>query len=229
MNFVYLRSSRLHIFQIWALIHALATRGRKEGGEKLHCIPETYPKSQGGACAFLLHFWLLGVWSVVWNRRDRFWKPVWPVLETGLTGFDGTGLTGFGNWPERFVPRVGTCSGGACICAGGALVCFGGLCSLLEHGFVSDVSSRCPCLRGPRLVFFKWSCSLLFRLLIACWSFFLFVSFMFPFLLDYKLCVLSMHSSRGRLRTMSGSRTDGWSLPFVTSNWQRCVDWFLAK
>jgi hypothetical protein len=28
----------------------------------------------------------------------------------------------------------------------------GGLCSLLEHGFVSDVSSRCPCLRGPRLV-----------------------------------------------------------------------------
>jgi hypothetical protein len=32
---------------------------------------------------------------------------------------------------------------------------FGGLCSLLEHSFVSDVSSRCPCLRGPRLVFFK--------------------------------------------------------------------------
>jgi hypothetical protein len=37
-----------------------------------------------------------------------------------------------------------------------------GLCSLLEHGFVSDVSSRCPCLRGPRLVFFKLSCSLPF-------------------------------------------------------------------
>jgi hypothetical protein len=32
---------------------------------------------------------------------------------------------------------------------------FGGLRSLLEHGFVSDVSSRCPFLRGPRLVFFK--------------------------------------------------------------------------
>jgi hypothetical protein len=31
----------------------------------------------------------------------------------------------------------------------------GGLCSLLEHGFVSDMSRRCPCLRGPRLVFFK--------------------------------------------------------------------------
>jgi hypothetical protein len=32
---------------------------------------------------------------------------------------------------------------------------FGGLRSLFEHGFVSDVSSRCSGLRGPRLVFFK--------------------------------------------------------------------------
>jgi hypothetical protein len=31
----------------------------------------------------------------------------------------------------------------------------GGLRSLLEHGFVSDVSSRFLCVRGPRLVFFK--------------------------------------------------------------------------
>jgi hypothetical protein len=39
---------------------------------------------------------------------------------------------------------------------------FGGLRSLFEHGFVSDVSSRYPCLRCPRLVFFKLSCSLPF-------------------------------------------------------------------
>jgi hypothetical protein len=49
-------------------------------------------------------------------------------------------------------------SGGACICPGELFVFFelwiSGLCSLLEHGFVSDVSSRCPCLRGPRLAFF---------------------------------------------------------------------------
>jgi hypothetical protein len=32
---------------------------------------------------------------------------------------------------------------------------FGGLRSLFEHGFVSDVSSHCPYLRGPRLVFLK--------------------------------------------------------------------------
>jgi hypothetical protein len=78
-----------------------------------------------------------------------------PVLGTGLTSFGGTGLTGFGNWPDRFVPRVGTYSRGVCICGRGALVCFGGLCSLLEHGFLLDVSSRCPCLSSPRLVFFK--------------------------------------------------------------------------
>jgi hypothetical protein len=32
---------------------------------------------------------------------------------------------------------------------------FGGLRSLFEHHFVPDVSSRCPCLTGPRLVFVK--------------------------------------------------------------------------
>jgi hypothetical protein len=34
-------------------------------------------------------------------------------------------------------------------------LCFGGLCSLLKLVFVSVVSSRCPCLRGPRLYSFK--------------------------------------------------------------------------
>jgi hypothetical protein len=103
-----------------------------KGGEKLHCISRTYPKSQGGTFAFLAF------------RGGG-----------GCGLLDQIGLTNFGNRPDRFVLRVGTCSGGLCICVGGALVCFGGLCSLLEHGFVSDVSSRCPFLRGPRLVFFK--------------------------------------------------------------------------
>jgi hypothetical protein len=31
------------------------------------------------------------------------------------------------------------------------------------------------------------------------------------------------------LRTMCGSRTGGWSLHGVMSDWQCCVDWFLAK
>jgi hypothetical protein len=46
------------------------------------------------------------------------------------------------------------------MCAGGAQCgflsfWFGGLRSLLEHGFVSNASSCCPSLRGPKLVFFK--------------------------------------------------------------------------
>jgi hypothetical protein len=56
---------------------------------------------------------------------------------------------------------------GECALAQGELACvqgelfvvfelwFGGLRFLFEHGFVSDVSSRCPCLRGPRLIFLK--------------------------------------------------------------------------
>jgi hypothetical protein len=64
--------------------------------------------------------------------------------------------------------------------------------------------------------------------LIACSSFFG-RFFSFSFLSGYQMCVLSMHSSRGRLRTMCGLRTSGWSLPSVMSDWQHCVDWFLAK
>jgi hypothetical protein len=45
-----------------------------------------------------------------------------------------------------------------------------------------------------------------------------FIRFFFPFLFDYQMCLLSMHSSRGRLRTMCGSRTGGWSLPYVMSD-----------
>jgi hypothetical protein len=114
----------------------------------LHCIPRTYPKSQGGSLCISFAFLAFGGCDLLY--------------EIGLTGFGNrsdrfrwTGLTGLGNRIDRFVPRFGTCSGGACICTGGALVCFGGLCSLLEHGFVSDVLSRFPCLRGPSLVFFK--------------------------------------------------------------------------
>jgi hypothetical protein len=48
---------------------------------------------------------------------------------------------------------------------------------------------------------------------------FLFIRFFsFSFLSGYYMCVLLMHSSRGRLRTMCGSRTGGWSLPSVISD-----------
>jgi hypothetical protein len=99
-------------------------------------------------------------------------------------------------------------------------LCIGGLCSLLdEHGFVSDVLSRCPCLRGSRLILLQ--VILLFAFPLAfdrLLEFLLVVSFLFLFSLVTKSCVLSMHSSRGRLRTRCGSRTGGWSLPGVMSD-----------
>jgi hypothetical protein len=63
--------------------------------------------------------------------------------------------------------------------------------SFLEQSFVLHVSSRCPCLRDPRLVFFKWSCSLPFlgfRSLVGV-SFISFLSFLF--LSGYYMCVVN--------------------------------------
>ena len=79
-------------------------------------------------------------------------------------------------------------------------LCFGGLCSLLELVFDSVVSSYCPCLRGPSLSSSDLAlclCLAFDRLLEFLFSRF----FSFPFLFRYQMCVLSMHSSRGRLRT----------------------------
>jgi hypothetical protein len=108
----------------------------------------------------------------------------WALCVTGLTGQSvgpihmlGTGLTGGDDRSDQSEMNCCSCSifikWFACIYPGGValvqgeLACvqgelfvvfklwFGGLCTSLEHSFVSDVSSRCPCLRGPRLVFFK--------------------------------------------------------------------------
>jgi hypothetical protein len=88
-------------------------------------------------------------------------------------------------------------SGGACISAGELFVLFklwiGGLCYLLEHGFVSDVSSRCPCLRGPKFVLLQvillFSFSLAFDRLLE-FLFICFFSFLFSLGLLY-VCVVN--------------------------------------
>jgi hypothetical protein len=224
LNFVYLRSSRLH-FLHFGLIHALSTMAevwacfgllnafRRFLGFFKPFLGSGVHRSDRSECWTCSH---------VAHRSDRWCRPVWPVraelmqllyflqvvcmhwFRGSLHVFRGSSLWFFELW-------------------------FGGLRSLLEHSFVSDVSSRCPCLRGPRLVFFKWSFSLPFfgfRSLVGV-SLYLFLSS--SFLSGYYMCGLSMYSSRGKLRTMCGSRIDGWSLPCVMSDWQRCVDWFLAK
>jgi hypothetical protein len=99
--------------------------------------------------------------------------------------------------------------------------------TILEH-FISVVSSRFPCLRGPRFFSLKWSCfgfclsfDHLFKFFICFFSFYLFSRLV-------TMCVLSMHSSRwdwGPKRP----RTGGWSLLAMMSDWQRGVDWLLAE
>jgi hypothetical protein len=38
-------------------------------------------------------------------------KSAWPVLETGLTGFGGTGLTGYGNRSDGLCPVLALVQG----------------------------------------------------------------------------------------------------------------------
>jgi hypothetical protein len=125
------------------------------------------------------------------------------------------------------------CSGGAWIHAGGALCvawhCFV-LCSFadgvepfcltmrsrhFEH-FVSVVLSHCPCLRGPRFALSSDLVLAFLWLLITCLSS-LFISFLFLSFMNWWLCVLSMHSSRGRLRI--GASEDRW----MVAPW--CDEW----
>jgi hypothetical protein len=119
----------------------------------------------------------------------------------------------------------GSCigSGRACMCAGRALCgcsSFGLVVCALCLSFVlsrmcravalasgvRDLSSSsdlalCLCLAFDRLLEFLFVCL-----------------FSFSFLSCYFMWVLSMNSSRGRLRTMCDSRTGGWSLPCVMSD-----------
>jgi hypothetical protein len=114
----------------WALLHTgLTGRGHR---------------SDRSECWYCAH---------VGHRSDRWWRPVRPVRAELMQ------LLCF-HQVVCMHSSKGSCivSGGACMCAGGALcgfqALFGGVRSLLQHSFVSDVSSRCPFLRGPRLVFF---------------------------------------------------------------------------
>jgi hypothetical protein len=88
--------------------------------------------------------------------------------------------------------------------------------AILEH-FISVVSSRCPCLRdrdfshsSDLFLAFVW-------LLITCLSFFPSFLFFFLFLWIGYLCVFSMHSSRGRLRT--GVSEDRWMVAPGCDEW----------
>jgi hypothetical protein len=112
-------------------------------------------------------------WAVIITCLTGVVPRCWAILPTSLTGEGGQSDRRELSWCSYSVSWGGSHAfvqgelhwfRGACMCAGEALCGFRALvsawCSLLEHVFVSDVSSRCPCLRGPRLVFFRWSFSL---------------------------------------------------------------------
>jgi hypothetical protein len=113
------------------------------------------------------HFWALVCTGLTGVSAD----PV-HILGTGLTGGDDRSDLCELKLLQLPCFQV-VCmhsSRGSCIGSGGVAsvqgelfvvfeLLFGGLrsvCALcLSFVFLSDVSSRCPCLRGPRLVFFK--------------------------------------------------------------------------
>jgi hypothetical protein len=68
--------------------------------------------------------------------------------------FSSSGLHAFVQGGLALVQGELACVQEGALCGFSSFVS-GGLRSLLELCFVSDVSSRCPFLRGPRLVFFK--------------------------------------------------------------------------
>jgi hypothetical protein len=200
LNFVYLRSSKV------AFLHFGLDSCIVNKGEKFELVLD-YRMHLEGFQVVSSHFWALvctgltswghrsdrsECWpcSNVAHRSDRWCRPVW-LVRTELM--------------QLLCFHQVVCmhsSRGSCIGWGGLHVCRGlfvvfelwfcGLRSLLEHSFVSDVSSRCPCLRGPRLVFFKWSFSLPFfgfRSLVGV-SCYLFLFFFFILGLLY-VCVLN--------------------------------------
>jgi hypothetical protein len=134
------------------------------------------------------------VWPVRVLALFICWASVWSVVVTGLTDqswadattmFSSSGLHAFVQGELHWF------RGSLHVCRGSSLwffeLWFGDLRSLFEHSFVSDVSSRCPCLRGLRLVFLKWSCSLPlfgFRSLVGV-SFYSFLFFFFSLMLIY--------------------------------------------
>jgi hypothetical protein len=196
LNFVYLRSSRLNFLHFW-IDSCIVNKGEKFELEMACCT------HLEGFQVVSSYFWALAVSQVASS---------WPVRGTGLIGVVPrcwailpTGLTGEGDLSDRSDLSYYNCSVSGGVRPGGVALVqgelawvqgelfvifefwFGGLRSLLEYSFVSDVSSHCPCLRGPRLVFFKWSCFLSlfgFRSLLGV-PFYLFLSVFFSLLLLY--------------------------------------------
>jgi hypothetical protein len=157
LNFVYLRSSRLKVLHFW-LDSCIVNKGEKfelemacwmhlDGFQVVSSLfwvlLHTGLTSQSAGPVHMLHTSLAG--GVDRSDRSRLSCCSCPVSSGVLHAF----VQGELHW---FRGRLH-------VCRGSSLwffeLWFGGLRYLLELCFVSDVSSHFPCLRSPRLVFFK--------------------------------------------------------------------------
>jgi hypothetical protein len=192
MNFVYLRSYMSKLFA-FCLDSCIVNKG-----EKFVHVLGTWECLEGVQFGSG-NFWVVWCRAVLLGRSNR------PQAVSCGAG----GLTALWWWSNRSghveqifalycIPMLLRCigsggvsfgSGGACICVGGAIC---GVRALVRWfalvvwaWFCPNVSIRCPCLRGPRFVFLKWSCSLLFfgfQSLVEV-SFYLFLFFFFSLVL----------------------------------------------
>jgi hypothetical protein len=109
------------------------------------------------------------------------------------------------------------------MCVGGALCDFSSfglvVCALCLSIVLSRMCRAVALAKGVRDLSSSSDLALCLCLVFDRLLEFLFIRFFsFSFLSYYFMWVLSMHSSRGRLRTMCCSRTGGWSLPGVMSD-----------
>jgi hypothetical protein len=195
----------------------VSTRGRSLS---LNCFLHAFRRFPRGFGLFLSSVSFPGGIGLTGERHrsDRCSTRCWVILSIGRSGE--------GDRSDRSELSCCSCSvsfgvllafiqGEFHLCIGSSLwffkLWFRGLHSLLEHSFVSDVSSRCPCLRGSRLVFFRWSSSLPFfgfRSLVGV----SFYSFLFFFLFSQVticVCVQCNHQGGDRGSCVVRGPVDG--------------------
>jgi hypothetical protein len=144
LNIVYLRSSRLKVLHYW-LDSCIANKAEKFELEM------AYWMHLEGFQVVSSHFWALVCTGLTGrgHRSDRSecWFCSHVAHQSDWSGLSCCSCPVSSGVLHAFVQgELHWFRGSLHVCSGS---------SLLEHSFVSDVSSRCPCLRGPRLVFFK--------------------------------------------------------------------------
>jgi hypothetical protein len=202
MNFVCLRSSRLHIlkFESW-FMHWQQRRERKVEKSYIAFL-ESIPRVKGELVPFFCISGFWGVWSAVPKQSDRFWQPAWPVL--------GTGMTGLCPVLALVQGKYAYVQGSSCMLWWLVLFAWAWFCLGCVEPLPLPKGSE-TCLLQV-ILFFAF-----LRLSISCWSLFLLVSFLFLFSL-VTICVCCQCTHQGGIedhvwfedRWMVASWCDEW-------------------